>query len=114
MLYAILALLACQLVGELVTRALVLPLPGPVLGMLLLVAMLIARGGPGRTLESTTSGLLQHLGLLFVPAGVGLMSHAQRLSSEWVALSVTLVASTAAAALITGWVMTALMRLANR
>ena len=41
MMPALAALLACQLAGEITTRALGLPLPGPVLGMLLLIALLL-------------------------------------------------------------------------
>jgi hypothetical protein len=41
MLRALAVLLVCQLVGEVITRGLMLPLPGPVLGLLLLVALLV-------------------------------------------------------------------------
>ena len=114
MLHALLALLLCQLAGELAARSLQLPVPGPVLGMLLLVAVLVLRRGPGGELERTAEGLLSHLGLLFVPAGVGLMTHADRLGAEGVSLAVTLVVSTAAAVLVTGWVMALLMRTGRR
>ena len=109
MLESLLVLLSCQLAGELAARALALPVPGPVLGMGLLVAVLAVRRGPSATLERTSEGLLRHLGLLFVPAGVGLMTHGQRLGSEGLALGITLLASTAAAVLAAAWTMTALM-----
>jgi len=87
-------LLAFQLVGEVVRIAFGLPVPGPVIGMILLFLVLILRGGPGRDLSHTSGGLLQHLSLLFVPAGTGVMLHFQRLSEEWLATLVALVSST--------------------
>jgi holin-like protein len=60
-------------------------------------------------LRSTALGLLQHLSLLFVPAGVGVLVHAQRLSDEGVAILVALVVSTllaiASTALTVQWLM---------
>jgi len=87
-------LLAFQLAGEAIRLALGLPIPGPVIGMVLLFAVLILRGGPGRELSSTSGGLLQHLSLLFVPAGTGVMLHLQRLGDEWLPTLVALVGST--------------------
>src|SRR5574338_656370 len=70
------------------------PVPGPVIGMILLFVVLVLRGGPGRDLSHTSGGLLQHLSLLFVPAGTGVMLHLQRLGDEWLATLVALVGST--------------------
>lgn len=111
---ALTVLLLCQLVGEATVLALELPIPGPVLGMLCLFAILALRGGPSEPLESTATGLLRHLSLLFVPAGVGVMVHAHRIADEWLAIGVALVGSTviglAATALTMQWVMRLLRR----
>jgi holin-like protein len=67
-------LLAAQAVGELTTRALALPLPGPVLGMVLLLVAL--RWPSVRSAVGVCANfLLAHLSLLFVPVGVGVMTH---------------------------------------
>jgi holin-like protein len=67
-------LLAAQAAGELMTRALALPLPGPVLGMVLLLVAL--RWPSVRASVSVCAHfLLAHLSLLFVPVGVGVMTH---------------------------------------
>jgi holin-like protein len=87
-------LLSFQLVGEAIRLAIGLPIPGPVIGMVLLFAVLVLRGGPGRELANTSGGLLQHLSLLFVPAGTGVMLHMQRLGDEWLPTLVALVGST--------------------
>ncbi len=94
MIGALTLLLVFQLAGEVLARAFDLPVPGPVIGMALLFAALLARKGPGDELRTTANGLLQHLSLLFVPAGTGVMLHFQRLSDEWLPLVVALVAST--------------------
>ncbi len=95
MIGAITLLLVFQLLGEVLSRSLSLPIPGPVIGMALLFAALALRGGPSTDLRDTAQGLLQHLSLLFVPAGTGVMLHYQRLSDEWLPLVVSLLLSTA-------------------
>lgn len=98
-------LLVFQLAGEIIARSLNLPVPGPVLGMLLLFLALVLRGGPGEELQSTSQGLLQHLSLLFVPAGTGIMVHLHRVADEWLPLLVSLVVSTLATLFVTALVM---------
>ena len=83
---ALTILLGCQLAGELIVRALGAPVPGPVLGMVLLCAILALRGSTPATLHSTANGLLAHLSLLFVPAGVGVMVHLHHIGNELVAI----------------------------
>lgn len=75
-------ILLCQLAGEVFVRGVGLPMPGPVIGLMLLLLLLLARDrfamlarGPlqGDGVESTSRGLLANLSLLFVPAGVGVV-----------------------------------------
>ena len=77
MLSALTQLLIFQLAGEVTARGFNLPVPGPVLGMLFLFIALMIKGGPGKELQGTSQTLLQHLSLLFVPAGTGVMLHLQ-------------------------------------
>jgi holin-like protein len=103
------SLLGLQLIGEVLVLALGLPVPGPVLGLLILLVALRLRPAWLAQLRSTALGLLQHLSLLFVPAGVGVMVHAQRLSDEGLAIVMALLISTllaiAATALTVQWLM---------
>ncbi|WP_299444407.1 CidA/LrgA family protein [uncultured Rhodospira sp.] len=110
-------LLVFQLAGEAVRHALGLPVPGPVIGMLGLLLALGARGAWGRAaeavpegLERVTSALLGHLSLLFVPAGVGVMTHLSLLATEAVPLAVALIGSTLAAIAAGGVLMVRLER----
>lgn len=81
-------LLVFQLAGEAVTQLLGLAVPGPVVGMALLFAAIALRPGLGHSLRAAAGGLLQHLSVLFVPAGVGVMLHAGRIREEWLAIVV--------------------------
>ena len=110
MLKAITLLLLFQLAVEAISLLLKLPIPGPVIGMALLFAVLALRGGPGIELRETAQQLLQHLSLLFVPAGVGVMLHWQRMADEWLPIVVSLVASTFVTIAVTAWVLRALIR----
>jgi holin-like protein len=103
-------LLLFQLAGEVLTRLGGLPVPGPVVGMVLLVIALELRMPIGSGLRAASGGLLTHLSLLFVPAGVGIIQHLPRLSREWPALGAALLVSTAAAVAVTGWVSSRLTR----
>ena len=77
MIPALCVLLSLQLIGEVVTRGLGLPLPGPVLGLLLLVAGCALRPSLAQMLRPVTSTILGNLSLFFVPAGVGVVAHLQ-------------------------------------
>ena len=98
-------ILVCQLAGEVLVRVTHLPVPGPVIGMGLLFAGLTLRGGPPAELERTAGGLLSHLSLLFVPAGVGIMLHLDLILSQWRPILAALAISTALTIGVTGWVM---------
>ncbi|NJK78906.1 MAG: CidA/LrgA family protein [Chloroflexaceae bacterium] len=105
MIRAFALLLLFQLIGEIVARTFVLPIPGPVIGMLLLVGVLLASGGVPDFLQRTAEGLLAHLSLLFVPAGVGVIAHLSTLQGAWLALLITLIGSTLITIVITALVL---------
>lgn len=103
MIGALAALLVCQLAGEVAARALGLPVPGPVIGMVLLFAALMLRGREApKDLTRTADGLLGNLGLLFVPAGVGVVIHLPVLARDWAPISLAILAGTLAAIAATG------------
>lgn len=103
---ALCALLLCQLAGETLVQALRLPFPdfafpGPVVGMAILFAWLLWRGGPGPSLDATAGGILRNLSLLFVPAAVGVVQYGPVLAEFGLVLVVALVASTVLTLLVT-------------
>jgi holin-like protein len=114
MLAALTLLMLCQLIGEVLAHWLALPVPGPVIGMLLLFFILLLRQGPDEELRSTSQNLLQHLSLLFVPAGTGIVLHLARVGDEWLALLLSLLVSTVLTLLVTAWVMQLCQRLIRK
>jgi len=110
MLIGLLTLLLCQLFGEWIVLALGLPVPGPVVGMVLLLAGLIFKRDVPDLIRQPAEGLLRHLALLFVPAGVGLMVHGELIAAEWLVIMVALVISTVVTITVTALVLKRLTR----
>jgi len=87
-------LLGCQLIGEVTVRGLGLAMPGPVLGLMLLVLFLGAMPTLAERLRPTIAVILANLSFLFVPAGVGVIGNFAILSEDGIALLVILFLST--------------------
>lgn len=83
MLYAVATLFAFQLLGELITRVSGLPLPGALIGTLLLLLALLIRKRLPTSLEAVASVLLQNMMLLFIPVIAGVMLEFDHLRREW-------------------------------
>jgi len=98
-------LLFYQLIGEISVRWLGLPVPGPVLGMIMLFITLLIKGSISKSLEGASTTLLSHLSLLFIPAGVGMMVHVERIANEWLSISIALLLSTAITLIFSALVM---------
>lgn len=118
MLSAILALVGCELAGEVIREATHLTVPGPVIGMFLLAAILAARRGRNGdpippALGQTAETLISVMGLLFVPAGVGIIAEADLLREQWRPILAALLGSTVLSTAVTGVVMHRVM-LASR
>jgi len=103
-------LLVFQSIGEVISYALHLPVPGPVIGMILLFAWLVFDDRLLPVIQGTSGELLKHLSLLFVPAGVGIMVHVRRIEGEWLPITIALVLSTWLAIATTAVVTRMLMR----
>ena len=87
-------LLGCQLLGEITVRGFGLSIPGPVLGLALLVLLLGAIPTLAERLRPTITIILANLSFLFVPAGVGVIGNLAVLSQDGIALLVILTLST--------------------
>jgi putative effector of murein hydrolase LrgA (UPF0299 family) len=103
-------ILLCQLIGEGLARGFALPLPGPVIGLTLLVLLLLARDkfsilefGPLRNdgVEKAARVLLAHMSLMFVPAGVGVVQKLDLLADRGVAIALVLIVSAIITLLVT-------------
>ena len=103
-------ILLCQLAGEAFVRGAGLPMPGPVIGLMLLLVLLLLRDrfavlarGPlqGDGVESASRGLLANLSLLFVPAGVGVVQKLDLIVDHGIAFLGVLVISVLITLLVT-------------
>jgi holin-like protein len=103
-------ILLCQLAGEVIVRGLGIPMPGPVVGLVLLLGLLLARDrfaalarGPLQQggVETAAKNMLAHLSLLFVPAGVGVVQKLDLVAEHGLAITAILAASVVITLLVT-------------
>ena len=93
MIAGLVEILLFQGMGEVLSRFLVPAIPGPVIGLLLLLAWFRIRAGIPAHVALVADALVAHLGLLFVPAAVGVVMFLPQLRTHAVAVIVALVAS---------------------
>jgi len=111
MLHAMLLLIGLQLLGDMLAASASVPVPGMVIGLVLLLGVLWLRGRlleakdpiPG-ALENMAKGLHEHLGLLFVPAGAGIIAHTEDLAANGIGLIAAVLFSTAVTMAVTALV----------
>jgi len=106
--FAIFLLIVLQLLGETIVQLSGLPVPGAIIGLILLYAMLMWRGEISDEMSRTSGFLLQNLGVLFVPAGVGVIAYLPLLATQWWIIALVLFISVCATIAITGLVVTRL------
>ena len=110
MIHGLFQLLLFQAAGELVSRFLVTFIPGPVIGLVLLLVFLLARGAVPRDIDAVGSGILQHLGVLFVPASVGVLLFWPLLRANAGAVVIALLVSVVATIAVTALTLRLLAR----
>jgi holin-like protein len=109
-LLALAVLVAFLAAGAMVADGVGLPVPGSVVGMVLLTVALQARVVRPSWVRPAADLLLRHMGLLFVPPGVAVMVHADLIRAEWLPILVGSAVSTIAVLLTVGWVQQRLER----
>jgi holin-like protein len=97
MIRGLVILLAFQSLGELVAKGLSLPIPGPVAGLVFLLCFLLVRKRIDQDLGAVSAAFSQHLGLLFVPAAVGVVIFIPQLAEHALAIGFALLGSVALA-----------------
>ncbi len=102
-------LLLCQALGEVAARLWALPLPGPVVGLALLLPLL-AWHALHAPVQAAATPLLTHLSLLFVPVGVGVVVHLDLIARHGVRIAAAVVLSTWAGLAVTALALRALLR----
>ncbi|MEO1746571.1 MAG: CidA/LrgA family protein [Pseudomonadota bacterium] len=114
MLLWITIIFSCQLIGEAIVAFFGLPMPGPVAGMVILLLGLIVKGAVPDDLGTVADTLLRNLSLLFVPAGTGIIVHLGLIEADLLPIGATLIISTIAAVLVTGFIAQTLMNMSEK
>jgi len=94
MLKGIITLLIFQFFGECISKLFELLVPGPVIGMVLLLIFLIIKKSSFESLDNAVAIHLRYLPLLFIPAAMGIVTQADILAKEFWAISISLVFGT--------------------
>jgi holin-like protein len=95
MISGLVQILLFQGIGEMLSKLLIPLMPGPVLGLILLIAYLAIRKSVPADVDAVASTLVTHLGLLFIPAAVGVVMFGPQLRSQALAVGTALVVSVA-------------------
>jgi holin-like protein len=103
-------LIALQLVGEAIASVAGLPIPGAVIGLVLLFVILCLRRGPPEEMTRTAAFLHDNLGLLFVPAGVGVIAYLPLIADAWLPIAAALLVSVTASLAVTSLTLSLLSR----
>jgi holin-like protein len=114
MLLTYLVLLGCQAAGEVIHHVSGIPLSGPIIGMILLLAVLMVRGGAPDEFCQSAQATLGYLSLFFVPPGVGIIEHLPLLRAHWLPVLLALIISTSLAMASGARVMRSVERLRQR
>ena len=96
-----------QALGELLSKFALPFIPGPVIGLVLLLVFLILRGHVPASIDLVGSSVLQHLGLLFIPASVGVVLYLPILKANAWAIATALVVSVLATIAVTASILKA-------
>ena len=110
MIAGLVQILLFQGLGELVARFLLPLIPGPVIGLVMLLAWLRLRGSVPASVDLVATAFSQNLGLLFIPAAVGVVMFWPHIRAHALAVAVALVASVVATMAVTALVLRAIAK----
>lgn len=85
---------ACLLVGELLAALFGLPLPGSIIGLVILTVLLQTKVVKVEWIEKTANVLIKYMSFFFIPPGVGLICYLGLLKAQWCPIVVSCVVST--------------------
>lgn len=105
-----LIILGIYLMGEFLASSLHLPVPGNILGMVILFILLLTNIVKVDNISTVTSFLLDHLAFFFIPAGVGLMASIGIIKSTWWQLLVVCISTTIIIIGVTGIIVQSISR----
>ena len=105
MIQGLVILLLFQGLGEICSKSLKLPIPGPVLGLGFLLGFFLVRDKVPESVDAVASGMTQHLGLLFIPASVGVVKFLPQLQAWGLPIALVLITSVALSIALVAWIL---------
>ncbi len=105
MIRGLVQILLFQGLGEIISKLLGLPIPGPVIGLVLLLTTLLMRRRIDADLDLVATAFTQHLGLLFIPAAVGVVMFVPQLANHGLTIAIILLISVAASVAVTALIL---------
>ncbi len=105
MIRGLVQILLFQGLGEIISKLLGLPIPGPVIGLVILLATLLMRRRIDADLDLVATAFTQHLGLLFIPAAVGVVMFVPQLANHGLTIAIILLISVAASVAVTALIL---------
>lgn len=107
-------ILGIYLLGQFISEVLSLPIPGNILGMIILLVLLCTKVLKLEQIETIATFLLDHLAFFFIPAGVGLMTSVGIIKDSWLKLIVICIATTIIIIASTGLIVQYITRKNNK
>lgn len=114
MIFAFILTLIAILVGDAVTLWLDVPIPGPVVGLVVAFLIFVRFDGPTPAASTLFDMMIPHAPVFFVPAGVGVVAHADLISASWVPIIFAILVGTAIALVATGIAMQFILNSSSR
>ena len=105
MIRGLVQILLFQGLGEIISKLLGLPIPGPVIGLVLLLATLLIRRRIDADLDLVATAFTQHLGPLFIPAAVGVVMFVPQLADHGLTIAIILLISVATSVAVSALVL---------
>ncbi|MBE6054007.1 MAG: CidA/LrgA family protein [Clostridium sartagoforme] len=103
-------ILGIYLIGELISKGLSLPLPGNIIGMIILLVLLCTKVIKVEKIESISTFFLDHLSFFFIPAGVGLISSFDSIKDSLIYILILCLITTAIVIIVTGTVVQCIIK----
>ncbi len=110
MLNGFIILLIFFLLGEFIANLFAWPIPGSVMGMLLLFIFLSVRSGIPKSIKHSSETLLPYLPLFIVPASVGIVGHLYLLKQDGLLIVLAMVVSLLVGIPLCGWLMQGILK----
>lgn len=103
MILGIVVICAISVVSAWLVQVLGIPIPGAIVGLLLLTGLCVMRGKPGAALDRASQLFTLLIPLLIMPSCIGIMEHWTLLKKEWLAIVIAIAVSVVFTLITTPW-----------